>query len=81
MPTIQYRSMNENGRYIGESHPKAKLSNADVDRMREMHEDANVSERCIARRFGVSRRTVRDILSYKNRAQTITRVVKYVRPE
>jgi len=80
MPVVVYRSLNANGRYIGESHPKAKLSNADVDRMRELSEIDGLSERCISRVMGVPRRTVRDILSYDSRAQTPARVIRYVRP-
>ena len=80
MAVIQYRQANDSGRYVGESHPKAKLSDADVEQMRDMHERLGLSTRLIARTFNVSRRTVRCILSYENRSQVATRVIKYVRP-
>lgn len=72
--------MNDCGRYVGESHPKAVLTDEQVEEMRDMYERLELSERFICRHFNVPRRTVRCILSYQSRSQVVTRVIKYVRP-
>ena len=61
---------NERGSRIGEGHPRAKLTNRDVERMRFFHEAGGWSVPQICRVFNVPRWTVRDILDYKTRAQT-----------
>jgi DNA invertase Pin-like site-specific DNA recombinase len=63
-------AVNELGRWIGSSHPKAKLTDAQVDDIRSRREDQGQSTAYIARALGVPRRTVRDILNYSRRAQT-----------
>lgn len=80
MAVILYREVNAKGYLIGETHPKAKLSDAEVNRMRDMHEKLGVSERRIAVVFSVSRRTVRDILQYRTRTQVRAGVIAYVDP-
>lgn len=81
MAIVQYRAMNENNRYVGESHPKARLTDHEVNCMRDMHERLGLNDRRISELMDVPRRTVRCILKYEVRAQTTTRVVKYVRPQ
>lgn len=80
MAVIGYRSLNDKDRYIGESHPNAKLTDEDVEFLRDMHERLGLSIRFISRATGVPRRTVRCILNYQSRAQVASRVIKYVRP-
>jgi transposase len=38
--------------------------------MRDLHEDDGVGYRALAKRFNVSKSTVRDICNYRTRAQT-----------
>jgi DNA invertase Pin-like site-specific DNA recombinase len=64
-------AVNEYGRRIGSSHPRSKLTEDQVDEIRDRHEDSGESAASLARAFGVSRRTIRDILNYTRRAQTI----------
>lgn len=75
-------AVNERGRRIGETHHNAVLSDADVDRMRDRHEDDGVGFRKIAREFGVARSTVRNICNYERRAQTPERwkTIRFARP-
>lgn len=68
--------VNEKGYRIGEAHPKAKLSDEDVDRIREYREDSGKSYGFIAMKFHISRFTVRDICTYRRRAQTPFRWVR-----
>lgn len=71
---------NERGNRIGESNPRAKLTDHEVDLIREMRE-----ERCpdgsyryslgfLALRFKIPKSTVQDICSGRRRAQTPARV-------
>ena len=80
MSLVEYKQLNENGHPIGESHHNAKLSDQQVERMRDMHETLGLSVCHVARVMNIPRRTARDILGYKSRAQTASRVIKYVRP-
>lgn len=63
-------AVNEKGIRIGEGHQHAKLSDADVELMREMYEEGFVSYSELARRFEISKSAVRDIVRYRRRAQT-----------
>lgn len=71
---------NERGNRIGESNPRAKLTNHEVDLLREMHEERNAdgthrySLGRLALRFKVPKSTVQDICSGRRRAQTPARV-------
>ena len=81
MPVVRYVSVtNYRGRAVGESHPRAVLTDEQVEDMRAMSERLGLSDRSIARHFNVPRRTVRSILSYDNRPHSAPRVIKYVRP-
>lgn len=64
--------MSEKGARIGETHPRAKLSDADVDLIRDLHE-AGLSYRQIVAKFDEedgprpSKSTVRDIVKCRRR--------------
>lgn len=53
---------NERGLRLGEDHQKARLTQAQVDEAFELRA-AGFSQQTIADRFGVARRTVRDVLT------------------
>lgn len=74
--------MNDRGRRIGETHHNALISDAQVDRMRDRHEDDGAGYRKIAREFGVALTTVRKICTYERRAQTPDRwkTIRFARP-
>ena len=61
---------NETGYRIGETHQRAKLSNATVDLIREYHEDHGRSYEWIARKLKLPYATVAKIARYERRAQT-----------
>lgn len=63
-------AVNEQGRRIGASHPNAKLTNDQVDEIRDRHEEKGETALALAREFGVSRGCIRKILDYSHRAQT-----------
>lgn len=65
-------AIGETNRRIGEDHPKAVLSNAQVDEVFEMRE-RGLSYGQIARRFKVTRQNIRDVLSCRTRAQYAVR--------
>lgn len=66
--------VNDLGRRIGDTHHRAKLSDADVDLMRDLHEDHGLGYDRLAKRFGVHRMTVRDIVTYRCRASFVADV-------
>lgn len=59
--------INENGYPIGESHHKARLSDAQVEQIRDLYEEGLMSYRAIARIFDCSRNTIKDICKYRRR--------------
>ncbi len=61
----------EKGCPVGESHPNAKLTDAEVDRMRDLHE-AGESLTHLAEMFEVRKSTVHYIVTYQRRAQVVT---------
>jgi len=69
-------AVNDQGLRIGEDHQRAKLTDAQVELMRDMHENQGVGYKRLARIFGVSPSHVRHICQYRKRAQ----VAKAYRP-
>lgn len=53
---------------VGEDHPGARLSNADVDRIRELHEESGFSYGVLAVMFNVHKQTIAAICQYRRRA-------------
>lgn len=64
-------AVNECGRRIGEDHPNAKLSNADIDEVRHLREDTGMRLNKIAKLFNLTIGGVHKICNYTRRAQTI----------
>jgi hypothetical protein len=62
--------VNEYGRRIGEKHHNARISDATVDLIREMHEDNGIGPVRIAATLNISLSTIRKICYYYRRAQT-----------
>jgi hypothetical protein len=65
-------ALNDRGNPIGEDHPRAKLTNAEVELIHELANPTDgakpLSQREIARKFEISRGTVGDIMSFRRRA-------------
>jgi hypothetical protein len=66
----------ESGRVVGEWHHNAKLSDAEVDLLRELREIEGWSWTRLATTFGISRAGVRSIGNYRCRAQAPVRFKK-----
>jgi len=60
--------VNAGGLRVGEDHQNAKLTDAEVDRIREMHEQG-IGYRRLAAMFEVSKTTIRLIVKCERRAQ------------
>lgn len=61
--------VNEKGLRVGEDHPRAKLTNRDVELIRRLHEEG-MSYRKIAIKFDVSVMLVCYICTYRRRSST-----------
>ena len=79
-PARRFVALNETGtQRIGEDHTRAKLTNAQVEQIRDEYEahqsghPQHVGYRLLAKKWGVSKRTIRDICSYKTRNQWAAR--------
>jgi len=66
-------AVNDGGRWIGESHPKAKLTQSDADLMRELHEEHSIGYRKLADKFEVSKTTAKRVCQYQIHCQTPAR--------
>ena len=66
-------AVDENGLRIGETHPNAKLTDAQVDDMREKRESLGWTYDQLAEHFDVPYITVQKICTYQRRASTIAR--------
>lgn len=62
--------LNEEGKCVGESHGRCKLSNKDVDDIRDLREEYGVHYHVLAETYDVSVSTIFDICNYKTRCQT-----------
>lgn len=69
----QYVGVNEAGLRVGEDHPRAKLSDHDVDLILELHL-TGMGYAEIANKFEVTKWAIGRICRYERRAQTVTRM-------
>lgn len=65
--------LNAQGQRIGEDHPRAVLTNHEVELIRSMHEDEGFGYGRLAALFGVSKTCIQDVCIYRRRAQTVER--------
>jgi antitoxin component HigA of HigAB toxin-antitoxin module len=63
-------AVNEHGKRIGEDHQHAKLTNEQVDRIRDLHEDHGLKYSQLAEMYGVSKSMIAGVCQYRRRAQT-----------
>ena len=63
-------AVGETGERIGEDHPKAELTNEQVDRMRDLREDFGMTYTQLAAMYNVTKRSVAAICQYKRRVST-----------
>lgn len=55
------------GHRVGEWHPRAKLTDEQVAKMRRMYRSGTVGYKVLAEEFGCGESTVRDIVQYRTR--------------
>lgn len=73
------RAISDCGRIIGESHPRAKLTDKQVDMLRDLN-DEGIGYRRLAKMFNLPRSTVACICQYTRRnAYSARRVVSVIR--
>lgn len=59
---------NHTNHRIGQSHPKARLTDEQVREMRRLHHEEGVGYLRLGRQFGCGESTARDICTYRTRA-------------
>lgn len=64
--------VNERGLRVGQDHQRAKLTDRDVELIRELHE-GGMSYGKIAVKFEVGKSTVQDICTFRRRASAAVR--------
>ena len=69
----QLVSIDDNGRRVGQDHPKARLTDSQVEDMRARYEAGGIGYKALARLYGVSRSTARSIVTYERRTSWSTR--------
>lgn len=62
--------VDEKGNPLGEAHHRAKLSDDDVELIRDIYEEGMASYSTLAKVFAVSKETIRDIVTFRRRAST-----------
>ena len=67
---IKLVACNDRGIRIGENHHNATLSDHEVELIRQLYEEHGLSMAELSRKFEVTRRTIRLIVSYRSRGQT-----------
>lgn len=79
--------VNERGRRIGESHPRAKLTDHEIDLMRELYEELRAegmknreAAKVCSEKFDQHERSVRKIVHCERRAQTAARAKRVKTP-
>jgi IS30 family transposase len=60
--------VNERGLRVGEDHQHARLTDHEVELIRQLH-DQGVSYKKLADKFGVGKSTVADIVKFRRRGQ------------
>ena len=73
MKKIILIGLNEDGRRVGQSHPKARLTDDEVEKMRVLREGLRVPYHRLAELFEVSVFTVVKICQYARRNQVVFR--------
>lgn len=63
-------AVNERGQRVGEDHQKSRLTNEQVDRVRDLHELHDLSYGQLSKMFGVSKNCIADICKYRRRVAT-----------
>ena len=68
---IRLVATNDRGMRVGESHQNARLSDKEVDQVRDLHEFAGWPYRDIARAYGASKSCIAEICRYEKRNQPV----------
>lgn len=67
-------AVNEVGLLVGEDHQNAKLTDAEVELVRELRETERMSYDWLAEKFEVSKSAIAKICRYERRAQFSVRI-------
>jgi hypothetical protein len=68
-----YVAVDEAGLRVGETHPNAKLTDKEVEQIRDLHEIAGWNYSELAEAYSAPKVTIQKICTYQRRASTIAR--------
>lgn len=71
---VKLVAVSDKGRVVGESHPKSKLTDHEVDLIRHLHETARLSYKILGDKFEVSKGAIAKIVKCERRAVVAVRV-------
>ena len=71
---MQSVAVNERGFRIGEGHPNATLTDAEVDTIRTLHEDYGLSYSTLAEKYEISKGAIAKICRYERRCQCVAKI-------
>ena len=60
--------VNAKGLPVGQYHHKAKLTDEEVDRIRDLYEEGFLGYGALAKAFNVAKKTIHDIVTYRRRS-------------
>lgn len=69
MTEFKLVGISESGSRVGETHHRSRLTDHDVDLIRELREDHGLTYQALAEKFECSKSTIRDICRYRRRWQ------------
>lgn len=72
-PPKKYVAVNERGCRIGQDHPRAKLTNHEIELLLRLHDEEGWGYRRLAKKFEISKSQARLIVKGANRWQVAAR--------
>ena len=69
MTEFKLVGISESGSRVGETHHRSRLTDHDVDLIRELREEHKLTYEVLAEKFECSKSTIRDICRYRRRWQ------------
>jgi DNA invertase Pin-like site-specific DNA recombinase len=70
---IKYVATNDRGIRVGETHHRAKLTDNEVEQIRDLYEFGGMTYSEIAKNYGVTKSEIAQICRYERRVQSVSK--------